>query len=183
MKFFDLLVYTAKEAKTHIKFMGIELNNAVDLVMLDLSKKGFEMIDIRKEGYGMLGKFMGRKAIVTLHSTPESNNIYMVNVAFDEENSWYSLKSDFLDIVKSYRAKYKCIDSRRTFLEPYNEGDGFELQGVEKDKCCYFDKYEAEGGTIYVEISDMRRIIIKYIDTFNSKRNERETINKNLDEI
>ena len=53
----------------------------------------------------------------------------------------------------------------------------------EKDKCCYFDKYEAEGGTIYVEISDMRRIIIKYIDTFNSKRNERETINKNLDEI
>lgn len=173
----------AKEAKTHIKFMGIELNNAVDLVMLDLSKKGFEMIDIRKEGYGMLGKFMGRKAIVTLHSTPESNNIYMVNVAFDEENSWYSLKSDFLNIVKSYRAKYKCIDSGRTFLEPYYEGDGFELQGVEKDKCCYFDKYEAEGGTIYVEISDMRRIIIKYIDTFNSKRNERETINKNLDEI
>ena len=46
-----------------------------------------------------------------------------------------------------------------------------------------FDKYEAEGGTIYVEISDMRRIFIKYIDTFNSKRNERETINKNLEEI
>lgn len=66
--------------------MGIELNNAVDLVMLNLSKNGFEMIDIRKEGYGMLGKFMGCKAIVTLHSTPESNNIYMVNVAFDEEN-------------------------------------------------------------------------------------------------
>lgn len=127
--------------------------------------------------------FMDRKAIVTLHSTPETNNIYMVNVVFDEENSWYSLKSDFLNIVKSYRAKYKCIDSGRTFLEPYYEGDGFELQGVANDKCCFFDKYEAEGGTIYVEISDMRRIFIKYIDTFNSKRNERETINKNLEEI
>lgn len=57
------------------------------------------------------------------------------------------------------------------------------MQGVAKDKCCFFDKYEAEGGTIYVEISDMRRIFIKYIDTFNSKRNERETINKNLEEI
>ena len=82
--------------------------------------------------------FMDRKAIVTLHSTPETNNIYMVNVVFDEENSWYSLKSDFLNIVKSYRAKYKCIDSGRTFLEPYYEGDGFELQGVANDKCCFF---------------------------------------------
>lgn len=173
----------ANESKIHIKFMGLELNTAVDLIMLDLSKKGFEMIDIRKEGYAMFGKFMGRNAIVTLHSTPESNNIYMVNVAFDEEDSWYRLKSDFLNIVKSYRAKYKCIDSGRTFLEPYYEGDGFELQGVAKDKCCYFDKYVAEGGTIYVEISDMKRIFIKYIDTFNSKRNERETINKNLDDI
>lgn len=172
-----------KESKTHIRFMGIELNDAVDLVILDLRKKGFETIDFRKNGYVMSGKFMDRKAIVTLHSTPETNNIYMVNIVFDEENSWYSLKSEFLNIVKSYRAKYKCIDSGRTFLEPYYEGDGFELQGVAKDKCCFFDKYEAEGGTIYVEISDMRRIFIKYIDTFNSKRNERETINKNLEEI
>lgn len=173
----------AKEAKIHIKFMGVELNTAVDIVMLDLQKKGFELIDIRKEGYALSGKFMDRNAIVTLHSTPESNNIYMVNVVFNEEKSWYSLKSEFLDIVKSYRAKYKCVDYGRGFFEPYYEGDGFELQGVAKDKCCYFDKYEAEGGTIYVEISDMGRIFIKYIDTFNSKLNEKETINKNLDEI
>lgn len=173
----------AKESKKHIKFMGIELDGAVDLVMLDLRKKGFEMIDIRKEGYAMSGKFMDRNAIVTLHTTPESNNIYMVNVVFDEEDSWYSLRSEFLNVVKSYRAKYKCINSSRTFFEPYYEGDGFELQGVAKDKCCYFDKYETEGGTIYIEINEMKRIFIKYIDTFNSKRNEREIINKNLDEI
>lgn len=66
-----------QESKTHIKFMGIELNNAVDLAMLDLQKKGFELLDIRKEGYAMSGKFMNRNAIITLHATPESNNIYM----------------------------------------------------------------------------------------------------------
>lgn len=64
-----------QESKTHIKFMGIELNNAVDFVMLDLQKKGFELLDIRKEGYAMSGKFMNRNAIITLHATPESNNI------------------------------------------------------------------------------------------------------------
>lgn len=172
-----------QESKTHIKFMGIELNNAVDLAMLDLQKKGFELLDIRKEGYAMSGKFMNRNAIITLHATPESNHIYMVNIFFDEEESWFDLKYEFLNIVKSYRVKYKCISSSRSFFEPYYEGDGFELQGVEKDKCCYFDKYETEGGIIYIEISDLKRVSIKYKDSFNSKLNEKETISKNLDEI
>ena len=172
-----------QESKTHIKFMGIELNNAVDLAMLDLQKKGFELLDIRKEGYALSGKFMNRNSTIMLHATPKSNNIYKVSIFFDEEKSWYGLKSEFLNIVKSYRAKYKCIDSGRTFLEPYYEGDGFELQGVAKDKCCYFDKYQTEGGTIYIEISDLKCIKIQYKDSFNSKLNEKETISEYLDEI
>lgn len=172
-----------QESKTHIKFMGIELNNAVDIAMLDLQKKGFELLDIRKEGYALSGKFMNRKATIMLHATPKSNNIYKVSIFFDEEKSWYGLKSEFLNIVKSYRAKYKCIDSGRTFLEPYYEGDSFELQGVVKDKCCYFDKYLTEGGTIYIEISDLKCIKIQYKDSFNSKLNEKEMISEYLDEI
>lgn len=172
-----------QESKTHIKFMGIELNNVVDLAMLDLQKKGFELLDIRKEGYALSGKFMNRNSTIMLHATPKSNNIYKVSIFFDEEKSWYGLKSEFLNIVKSYRTKYKCIDSGRTFLEPYYEGDGFELQGVAKDKCCYFDKYQTEGGTIYIEISDLKCIKIQYKDSFNSKLNEKETISEYLDEI
>lgn len=172
-----------QESKTHIKFMGIELNNAVDLAMLDLQKKGFELLDIRKEGYALSGKFMNRNSTIMLHATPKLNNIYKVSIFFDEEKSWYGLKSEFLNIVKSYRTKYKCIDSGRTFLEPYYEGDGFELQGVAKDKCCYFDKYQTEGGTIYIEISDLKCIKIQYKDSFNSKLNEKETISEYLDEI
>lgn len=172
-----------QESKTHIKFMGIELNNAVDLAMLNLQKKGFELLDIRKEGYALSGKFMNRNSTIMLHATPKSNNIYKVSIFFDEEKSWYGLKSEFLNIVKSYRTKYKCIDSGRTFLEPYYEGDGFELQGVAKDKCCYFDKYQTEGGTIYIEISDLKCIKIQYKDSFNSKLNEKETISEYLDEI
>lgn len=172
-----------QESKTHIKFMGIELNNAVDLAMLDLQKKGFELLDIRKEGYALSGKFMNRNSTIMLYATPKSNNIYKVSIFFDEEKSWYGLKSEFLNIVKSYRTKYKCIDSGRTFLEPYYEGDGFELQGVAKDKCCYFDKYQTEGGTIYIEISDLKCIKIQYKDSFNSKLNEKETISEYLDEI
>ena len=109
----------AQESKTHIKFMGIELNNAVDLAMLDLQKKVFELLDIRKEGYAMSGKFMNRNAIITLHATPKSNNNYIVNIIFDKEESWFDLKYEFLNIVKSYRVKYKCISSSRSFFEPY----------------------------------------------------------------
>lgn len=60
--------------------MGIEMNCAVDIAMLDLEKKGFEIIDIRKEGYIMSGKFIDRNALVTLHATPKTNLLYRANI-------------------------------------------------------------------------------------------------------
>lgn len=75
-KAIDDSIRIANESKIHMKFMGIEMNCAVDIAMLDLVKKGFEMIDIRKEGYIMSGKFIDRNALVTLHATPKTNLFY-----------------------------------------------------------------------------------------------------------
>ena len=163
-KAIDDSIRIANESKIHMKFMGIEMNCAVDIAMLDLEKKGFEIIDIRKEGYIMSGKFIDRNALVTLHATPKTNLLYRANIFFNEHTSWYSLKSEFLEVVKYYKAKYKSISSSRTFIDPYYEGD-------------------AEGGKISIEISDMKRVQIRYEDKNNAKKNEQETIAINLDEI
>lgn len=181
-KAIDDSIRIANESKIHMKFMGIEMNCAVDIAMLDLEKKGFEIIDIRKEGYIMSGKFIDRNALVTLHATPKTNLLYRANIFFNEHTSWYSLKSEFLEVVKYYKAKYKSISSR-TFIDPYYEGDGYELQGVSMDKCFYYERFEAEGGKISIEISDMKRVQIRYEDKNNAKKNEQETIAINLDEI
>ena len=182
-KAIDDSIRIANESKIHMKFMGIEMNCAVDIAMLDLEKKGFEIIDIRKEGYIMSGKFIDRNALVTLHATPKTNLFYRANIFFNEHTSWYSLKSEFLEVVKYYKAKYKSISSSRTFIDPYYEGDGYELQGVSMDKCFYYERFEAEGGKIPIEISDMKRVQIRYEDKNNAKKNEQETIAINLDEI
>lgn len=182
-KAIDDSIRIANESKIHMKFMGIEMNCAVDIAMLDLEKKGFEIIDIRKEGYIMSGKFIDRNALVTLHTTPKTNLFYRANIFFNEHTSWYSLKSEFLEVVKYYKAKYKSISSSRTFIDPYYEGDGYELQGVSMDKCFYYERFEAEGGKISIEISDMKRVQIRYEDKNNAKKNEQETIAINLDEI
>ena len=182
-KAIDDSIRIANESKIHMKFMGIEMNCAVDIAMLDLEKKGFEIIDIRKEGYIMSGKFIDRNALVTLHATPKTNLFYRANIIFNEHTSWYSLKSEFLEVVKYYKAKYKSISSSRTFIDPYYEGDGYELQGVSMDKCFYYERFEAEGGKISIEISDMKRVQIRYEDKNNAKKNEQETIAINLDEI
>ena len=182
-KAIDDSIRMANESKIHMKFMGIEMNCAVDIAMLDLEKKGFEIIDIRKEGYIMSGKFIDRNALVTLHATPKTNLLYRANIFFNEHTSWYSLKSEFLEVVKYYKAKYKSISSSRTFIDPYYEGDGYELQGVSMDKCFYYERFEAEGGKISIEISDMKRVQIRYEDKNNAKKNEQETIAINLDEI
>lgn len=181
-KAIDDSIRIANESKIHMKFMGIEMNCAVDIAMLDLEKKGFEIIDIRKEGYIMSGKFIDRNALVTLHATPKTNLLYRANIFFNEHTSWYSLKSEFLEVVKYYKAKYQSISSR-TFIDPYYEGDGYELQGVSMDKCFYYERFEAEGGKISIEISDMKRVQIRYEDKNNAKKNEQETIAINLDEI
>lgn len=182
-KAIDDSIRIANESKIHMKFMGIEMNCAVDIAMLDLEKKGFEIIDIRKEGYIMSGKFIDRNALVTLHATPKTNLLYRANIFLNEHTSWYSLKSEFLEVVKYYKAKYKSISSSRTFIDPYYEGDGYELQGVSMDKCFYYERFEAEGGKISIEISDMKRVQIRYEDKNNAKKNEQETIAINLDEI
>ena len=182
-KAIDDSIRIANESKIHMKFMGIEMNCAVDIAMLDLEKKGFEIIDIRKEGYIMSGKFIDRNALVTLHTTPKTNLFYRANIFFNEHTSWYSLKSEFLEVVKYYKAKYKSISSSRTFIDPYYEGDGYELQGVSMDKCFYYERFEAEGGKISIEISDIKRVQIRYEDKNNAKKNEQETIAINLDEI
>ena len=182
-KAIDDSIRIANESKIHMKFMGIEMNCAVDIAMLDLEKKGFEIIDIRKEGYIMSGKFIDRNALVTLHATPKTNLLYRANIFFNEHTSWYSLKSEFLEVVKYYKAKYKSISSSRTFIDPYYEGDGYELQGVSMDKCFYYERFEAEGGKISIEISDMKRVQIRHEDKNNPKKNEQETIAINLDEI
>lgn len=182
-KAIDDSIRIANESKIHMKFMGIEMNCAVDIAMFDLEKKGFEIIDIRKEGYIMSGKFIDRNALVTLHATPKTNLLYRANIFFNEHTSWYSLKSEFLEVVKYYKAKYKSISSSRTFIDPYYEGDGYELQGVSMDKCFYYERFEAEGGKISIEISDMKRVQIRYEDKNNAKKNEQETIAINLDEI
>jgi len=182
-KAIDDSIRIANESKIHMKFMGIEMNCVVDIAMLDLEKKGFEIIDIRKEGYIMSGKFIDRNALVTLHATPKTNLLYRANIFFNEHTSWYSLKSEFLEVVKYYKAKYKSISSSRTFIDPYYEGDGYELQGVSMDKCFYYERFEAEGGKISIEISDMKRVQIRYEDKNNAKKNEQETIAINLDEI
>ena len=182
-KAIDDSIRIANESKIHMKFMGIEMNCAVDIAMLALEKKGFEIIDIRKEGYIMSGKFIDRNALVTLHATPKTNLLYRANIFFNEHTSWYSLKSEFLEVVKYYKAKYQSISSSRTFIDPYYEGDGYELQGVSMDKCFYYERFEAEGGKISIEISDMKRVQIRYEDKNNAKKNEQETIAINLDEI
>mgnify|MGYP003496210185 len=51
------------------------------------------------------------------------------------------------------------------------------------DKCFYYERFEAEGGKISIEISDMKRVQIRYEDKNNAKKNEQETIAINLDEI
>ena len=182
-KAIDDSIRIANESKIHMKFMGIEMNCAVDIAMLDLEKKGFEIIDIRKEGYIMSGKFIDRNALVTLHATPKTNLFYRANIFFILHTYWYSLKSEFLEVVKYYKAKYKSISSSRTFIDPYYEGDGYELQGVSMDKCFYYERFEAEGGKISIEINDMKRVQIRYEDKNNAKKNEQETIAINLDEI
>ena len=198
-KAIDDSIRIANESKIHMKFMGIEMNCAVDIAMLDLEKKGWQTIlannevhettpDFSKvattnEGYIMSGKFIDRNALVTLHATPKTNLFYRANIFFNEHTSWYSLKSEFLEVVKYYKAKYKSISSSRTFIDPYFEGDGYELQGVSMDKCFYYESFEAEGGKISIEISDMKRVQIRYEDKNNAKKNEQETIAINLDEI
>ena len=102
---------------------------------------------------------------------------------------WYILPrevkidSDTQSVTNLYKSKYLLTDEFEFFLDPYDEGDGYEMSAVARDKCrfvCFFKEF---GGHIGLEINQKGCVQVSYEDDINIQVAKKEFESKAFDDI
>ena len=156
------------QATGHIKFMGIEVSGDYE-IKDSLLSKGFTYIST----YETLHKFYGNFAneIVTLNvlASPKTRTVCKVIVYFPKREKWQDLKKDYFAKKKMYKTKYPIDKDYEFFSIPYEDGDGYEMRALERDKCKYISFFFAIGGHIIIEIDKDAQLKVAYEDRENIK--------------
>ncbi len=148
-----------------------------------LTNIGYKLSEQDNESAMFEGNFVNESCLVLVSTTPKSKEVYRISVLFEKQNNWYTLKSDYKELKSLLKTKYNVKpNSRESFIDPYYEGDGYELSATSNGKCFYFSTYKLDNGEITLAILD-RRIIIDYEDNIGNSLNEQEENNKALDDL
>lgn len=194
-KFFPLIIFVlslltqnvsaqnTSDNNLHLRFNGIPITGSLNNVQNKLTAKGFRFA--RKEGDAveMVGKFANEKCSIVLYATPKTKTIYQIIVDYGKGDSWGLLKSHYLQLKKLLKEKYNVQPfSVEKFIDPYYEGDGYELQATRCSKCLYLSRFTLNNGEITLFISD-ERVLISYQDKKGNELNEQEVKELSLDDL
>jgi len=150
-------------------FMGISVSGPVASFNAQLRAKGFVMDAQQTQGdlYVFNGTINLKDVEVVVVTTPTSKLVKKLVVFYEKQESWYSLKSEFAEIVEVITKKYgKADDNYAFFKSPYEEGDGYEMTAVATENCFYLSAWKANATypnqTIAVRITKSKRVTLVY---------------------
>lgn len=87
-------------------------------------------------------------------------------------------------MVTQFSIKYGSPTSHYEFFkDPYYDGDGYELQALELDKCTYFTIWKLDYGNISIQMSSNASLWISYEDADGVKKkhyNENKQIQNDI---
>ena len=170
-------------AQNHLMFMGIPMTGSILDFSEKLKTKGFIITSSEDNVVFMKGIFTDKDVNVGITSSPSTDEVCRIMVFFDTKDSWSSLKRDYNYLKNMYEQKYTLDKEFHFFINPYNEGDGYEMQAVKSDKCRYSSFFIADSGNIHIEISKLGRIVVVYEDSNNTKIEQKEKTTKILEDI
>lgn len=159
----------------------MEINGTINEFSNQLKSQGYKLVYTSDNGEAKIfsGSFAGLDDCeIFVIATPNSHIVWKVVVYLPKQTSWYSLKSRYGEYKNSLTNKYGTpSDDFHFFSSPYYEGDGYELQALNSDKCTYATYYDTESGVVCVELHGAGygkgQVKIGYEDKINSKlRNE-----------
>jgi hypothetical protein len=145
-------------------FNGVSISGQTQSVVDSFKARGFSEYKKVDNTVIMNGKLMGKKFDLFIMSTPKSNQVCKVYGYFDEIDSWGSIKADYKSIYEILFQKYGKPDTKyESFLKPYYEGDGYEMQAVANDKTNYVSFWFGKDNTnVSVSISKFKSVLISY---------------------
>lgn len=161
--------------QSHLTFLGVEIDGSMTSFVEKMKAKGFTPIGgVIDNMIGMKGTFTNKPILLNIARTPGTRKVYRIGVFYKKNNSWYSLKSDYDKLKDAYKKRYIVEEEHRFFLDPYYEGDGYEMQALKLGKCDYSALFKTGFGSIILGIGESEQIIILYRDSINSALAEQE---------
>lgn len=158
------LMAASAQEKKHLEFEGVAIDGTVQTVVKKLQKKGFKI----EKGEAILkGKVMGKKAKVTVASTPDGNTVYLVLVDFDVKKTWENVRTCYESMKMQLRARYgDPILYKEEFDSPLAEAD--PVKALHYGNCTFICHYQAPGGEIVLTITKEAGVQCYFVDTSNS---------------
>ena len=168
-------VLTGFSQVDHLKFKGLEIKGTTMSFANKLASKGFTITSSKDKTFiSMKGQFVGKECDVYIVGSQKSNTAYKVIVYLPEKSTWSSLKSEYLDFKQKFQSKYGEGNSFESFREPYYEGDGYELQALDKDKCSFVTFFKFNEHSISVEATKFKSVSFSYEDSIGVSIMEKE---------
>lgn len=167
------------QTDTHLTFRDVPIDGNVNAFAKKLEAKGFTLVKNHEEvnKVVMSGKFLNANCEVLIECTPNSKLASQVVIYMPEDSSWRDLKSRYLTLKELYTNKYGTPTAlRETFISPYYEGDGDEIDAVKNEQCTFAIYWKLPNGIISVIISKYLQVGIIYSDTQNSEIEDDERL-------
>ena len=167
----------------HIKFMGLNMTGCIEQYKDSLNLKGFTFISSDSNSFYFYGVFANEPVKLCVVVSPVTKTVCKTIVFFKKKDSWNALKSDYFEKKHLYTNKYPMDRDYEFFASPYEDGDGYELRALSRDKCHYISFFYAMGGYISIEIEKNFQVSVTYEDRENMDLAKRELENLALDDI
>ncbi len=161
-------------AQEHLMFKDIALNGDIKSFANELVKQGFVIVEPKATIIALSGNFVNRKCEVFVCSTKKSNNVWKVAVYLPKEFNWQSIKKDYQSLKEQFIKKYGNGKAQEYFTLPYFEGDEYEMQAINLEKCHYQIYWQTKEGSISLTISKYGQIMISYEDAINTLLDDKE---------
>jgi hypothetical protein len=183
--FVCLLSITAYAQKEHLTFKGIPIDGKLTAFVNKLQDKGFKVNLSTSNFAQMEGEFSGKICEIYIQASLISNTTYQVHVLLEESDNWFEIRTTYNEYKKLLTSKYGAGNSKEDFMNPYYEGDGYEMTAIRKDKCRFFTMYELPNGKIALGIASIKdgSVLLIYSDKMNEELAEQEKVNQRKSDL
>lgn len=174
-------------AQERMKFKGISMGDNITEFVGKLEQQGYQTIINLKSMVVMRGEFAGEEEADIIIQSSGENTVNKVAVMLSLSDSWSLIKSEYLEFKQILIDKYGLpgiVDE--TFLNPYYEGDGYEIQAFNKDKATYATSFDNPNGSIMLAILPFQNKIalnVVYTDKVNQHTDEEQKNNARYNDL
>lgn len=163
----------------HLLFKQFPITGDVNSFIQSLSKIGYSLSEPYNYTYqaaSLNGSFAGKAdCSIAVIGTPITHIACSVMVFMQEHHIWSSIRDQYEVLKKQLTKKYGTPKSYEYFMEPYYEGDGYELTALNNDHCTYLSMFETTNGKISLSMSSGAKVMIVYQDKINCEIRDDET--------